>query len=203
MTLSLARPQVRDVMLWIACPWKRQVTRRPVGGMTERLLIPARARMLHSMGMLAGYLITDDELRTHGFSVHDLQVHRADVLLPTGMGCEWTTLGEVPDSPGLYAFTVDDGEHQAVTYVGMTTHLWMVTKGRLPRSGGGRGGQRYGRPRHAGATRVRINLLIAAEINKGHRIRHWLLPTQARSLAYEEEKLIRRWQLRQLGWNRG
>jgi hypothetical protein len=98
---------------------------------------------------------------------------------------------------------VDDGEHQAVTYVGMTTHLWMVTKGRLPRSGGGRGGQRYGRPRHAGATRVRINLLIAAEISKGHRIRHWLQPFEERSLADEEERLIRLRQLRHLGWNRG
>jgi hypothetical protein len=136
-----------------------------------------------------------------GFSAHSLDVQRVGVMLPTGTGCEWTTLGEVPDSPGLYAFTVDNHEYQSVTYVGLTSHLWMITKGRLPHSGGGRGGQRYGRPLHAGGTRVRINLLIAVEIEKGRRVRHWVRPTPLHLLEVEEESFIRLWRLRELGWN--
>lgn len=155
------------------------------------------------MGVLPGHPVADDELQALGFAPHDLDVHRLDVTLSGGIGCEWTTLGEVPESRGLYAFTVNDDSTQHVAYVGLTTHLWMVTKGRLPRSGGARGGQRYGRPTHAGVTRQRINVLIALEIGKGHRVRHWLRPMPDASLAVEEEALIRRWRLRELGWNRG
>jgi hypothetical protein len=153
------------------------------------------------VSVLPGHAVTDDELSSLGFSAHELKVQRVGVVLPIGTGCEWSTLGDVPESPGLYAFTVGDHEHQTVTYVGLTAHLWMVTKGRLPRGGGGRGGQRYGRPLHAGGTRVRINLLIAVEINKGHRVRHWVRPTQLELLEVEEEMFIRRWRLRELGWN--
>ena len=45
--------------------------------------------------------------------------------------------------------------------------LWMVTMGRLPGSGGARGGQRYGRPRHAGETRQRVSILIAEQLRSG------------------------------------
>ncbi len=51
-----------------------------------------------------------------------------DVDLPAGQGAEWTTIGEVPDAPGLYAFTVEDDHQIRVAYVGLTGHLWMVTK---------------------------------------------------------------------------
>lgn len=152
---------------------------------------------------LPGHPISDGELADLGFSPHDIFVRATGLALPTGLGCEWTTLGAVPDSSGLYAFTVDDGVVLHVTYVGLTTHLWMVTKGRLPRSGGARPGQRYGRPKYAGITRQRVNISIAAEIEAGRRVRHWLRPLPADVLRQEEEALIRLWHLREVGWNRG
>jgi hypothetical protein len=51
-----------------------------------------------------------------------------------------------PAGPGLYAFTVEDDRELRVAYVGLTSHLWMVTKGRLPGGQEARGGHRYGRP---------------------------------------------------------
>jgi len=90
-----------------------------------------------------------------------------------------------------------------VTYVGMTTHLWMVTIGRLP-SGGGRGGQRYGRPRHAGVTRERVNVLVAEQVQVGRVVTHWVKPVDDISaLRLQEEQLIAKWDLRLAGWNRG
>ena len=122
--------------------------------------------------------------------------------LADGVGCAWTTVGDVPDSPGLYAFTVSDGSVLRLTYVGLTTHLWMVTKGHLPQSGGARGAQRYGHPKHAGVTRQRVNILIAIEHAAGRQVRHWVRPLAA-ELPAAEETLIRRWRLRETGWNRG
>ena len=151
---------------------------------------------------LPGRLVTDRELRAVGFRPHELAVHRTDVVLPEGVGCEWDTLGAVPDSPGLYAFTVDDGTEQTVAYVGMTSHLWMVTKGSLPGQGGARGPQRYGRVRHAGATRRRVNIAVAEQLRAGRRVRHWLLPLSRPTLRLQEETLIQRWQLRAPGWHR-
>lgn len=152
---------------------------------------------------LPGYPITEGELERIGFSPHEIAIRAVGLELPAGRGCEWTTLGAVPDSSGLYAFTVDDGLVQHVTYVGLTTHLWMVTKGRLPRSGGARPGQRYGRPKYAGITRQRVNVLIAAELDAGRRVRHWVRPLVADDLRRQEETLIRQWHLREVGWNRG
>lgn len=155
------------------------------------------------MSDLPGCSVTDEELRAVGFRPHELAVRRTDVLLADGVACEWDTIGDVPDSAGLYAFTVDDGLQQTVVYVGMTTHLWMITKGRLPGQGGARGPQRYGRAKHAGATRRRVNIAIAEQIRAGRRVRHWLLPLLEPQLRLQEEALIQRWQLRTLGWNRG
>ena len=47
--------------------------------------------------------------------------------------CERDTVGTVPDAPGLYGFTVASrpGMRLGVMYLGMTTHLSMVTKGIL------------------------------------------------------------------------
>lgn len=95
--------------------------------------------------------ISAAELATVGFQPLELRVRSLELDLASGRGCEWTAVSEVPDSSGLYAFTVEDDHEMRVAYVGRTEHLWMVTKGRLP-GGGGRGGQRYGRPRHAGAS---------------------------------------------------
>lgn len=79
----------------------------------------------------------------------------------------------------------------------------MVTKGRLPRPAGARDGQRYGRPKYAGITRQRVNILVAAQLAAGRRVRHWLRPLPEPLLREEEERLIQRWQLREVGWNRG
>lgn len=100
---------------------------------------------------------------------HDLRFEAGSVIWPGGSGLNWTTVGAVPDSPGLYAFTVSDTERLQITYVGLTTHLWMVTSGRRPGPGGARPGQRYGRPLYAGVTRQRINSLVA---RAGARTRH-------------------------------
>ena len=101
------------------------------------------------------------ELSAVGFRLLALEVSSLEVHLPTGTGCEWTTVGDVPGAPGLYAFTVQDGHDLRVVYVGLTSHLWMVTNGHLPGGAGARGGQRYGRPKHAGVARQRVNVLIA------------------------------------------
>ena len=123
------------------------------------------------------------------------------VKLSRGLGCEWATIGQVPDSAGLYAFTVEDEHYIRVAYVGLTQHLWMVCKGRLPGSGGARGAQRYGRPRNAGQTRQRVNLLIAEQIRAGRLVRHWVRPLAIPALRAEEERLITTWNLRHQGWN--
>lgn len=159
---------------------------------------------------LPGYAVTEAELETVGFSPFTLRIDELPVLLAQGDGCNWSTLGDVPDAPGLYAFTVE-ADKIAVVYIGMTTHLWMVAKGRLPRSAGARGGQRYGRPKHAGATRQRVNLLATEQMRLGRTVRHWLRPFDVanqpnlllrQDLLAEEERLIAMWQLRELGWNR-
>lgn len=126
------------------------------------------------------------------------------VSLPFGeSGVNWNTIGDVPDSPGVYAFTVADDEELRVTYVGLTSHLWMVTKGRLP-DGSARGGQRYGRPKHAGTTRTRVNVLVAEQLTLGRTVRHWVrLALDVEELPALEESLIRKWDLRLSGWNRG
>lgn len=161
--------------------------------------------MMHSKEQnFPGHRVTERELHTLGFYPYELEIYSVDVQLPEGVGYNWKTIGDVPELPGVYAFTVDDyGSDPHVTYVGQTKHLWMVTKGRLPRLGGARGPQRYGRPLHAGETRRRINILASEQIRKGYHVRHWLRPTDASLLLTDEEELIRRWNLRRVGWNRG
>lgn len=158
---------------------------------------------------MPGTLVGEIELLELGFFPHDLLLHNVEVVLPDGIGIQWDTIGDVPDSPGIYAFTVGVGGSTHVTYVGLTKHLWMVTKGRLP-NGGARGGQRYGRPKHAGVTRKRINLLAAEQVQLGRTVRHWVRPVPIEHdedlrprLRGDEESLIQRWRLRSKGWNRG
>lgn len=152
-----------------------------------------------------GTAVSRDDLFVLGFVQHDLRFRPS----PDATQSEWDTLGAVPDSPGLYAFVLEhpdwDGETRAA-YVGLTTHLWMVTKGRLPGNGGARGPQRYGRHEHAGATRLRINANVTVAVAAGCSVSHWLAArpgTNAAALRFEEESLIRRWRLRAHGWNRG
>jgi hypothetical protein len=154
-------------------------------------------------GVLPGHSVSVEELSAVGFRPLALKASSLEVALPVGSGCEWTTVGEVPDAAGLYAFTVEDGQDLRVVYVGLTTHLWMVTKGHLPGGAGARGGQRYGRPRHAGLTRQRVNVLIAEQLRAGRLVRHWVRPVPKARLRDEEERLIAAWNLRRAGWNRG
>ena len=78
----------------------------------------------------------------------------------------------------VYVFhLVEARGHMAVVYVGLTTWLPMVALG--VKGGMARPGQRYGRPKYAGQTRQRINVLVAHEVAAGRTIRHWLRPFAA------------------------
>ncbi len=66
--------------------------------------------MASSNHALPGYPVTDDELHSIGFAAHEISLRATYVPLPDGLGCEWVAPGDVPDSPGLYAFTVVGGE---------------------------------------------------------------------------------------------
>jgi hypothetical protein len=50
-----------------------------------------------------GHLITASGLSQLGFQPLGLRVTSLEVDLPSGRGCEWTTIGQVPPSPRLYA----------------------------------------------------------------------------------------------------
>jgi hypothetical protein len=168
-------------------------------------IAPARVESVD----LPGTPVDEEQLSTLGFAPLELVAVDPAFDLGGTLGCAWTTAGEVPEGPGLYAFTVEDSEGMRLCYLGMTSHLWMVTKGRLPRGGGSRPGQRYGRPTYAGATRQRINVAIGEQLRAGRRVRHWVRPVAlaleadvAAALRELEEELIVRFHLRQRGWNR-
>jgi hypothetical protein len=156
-----------------------------------------------------GTPIAIGDLLTRGFGPHDLRFRTSDFAAGH---CEWDTMGEVPEVGGLYTFVIhaaDRSDAHRVTYVGLTGNLWMVTKGRLP-DGSSRPAQRYGRHKYAGATRSRVNGLVAAAKLRGHEVVHWLsprpVPLGVRAdvfLKPAEEELIRLWRLRETGWNRG
>ncbi|GAB3563393.1 hypothetical protein GCM10027344_20810 [Spelaeicoccus albus] len=151
---------------------------------------------------MPGTLVEPEDLIALGFVPHDLDFGQ-HVEWPGGTGIEWATLGQVPDSAGVYLFTIGDGDVVHVAYVGLTTHLWMVTKGHLPHSGGARGGQRYGKPRHAGVTRKRVNALIAQQVDAGRTVQHWLRELPRDLIVDEEDRLIHLWSTRSTGWNIG
>lgn len=166
-----------------------------------------------SANLPTGTPATVEELTALGFQRLSLKILRTHVQGGQVIGCDWDTVGDVPDAAGLYLFTLhrDNPQQIRVTYAGMTTHLWMVTKGHLPRGAGARGGQRYGRPQNAGATRVRVNGLVTRAVADGWIVCHWVSPFSSAefgsalvaSLQSAEEKLISRWNLRKTGWNRG
>lgn len=160
--------------------------------------------MLESM-IKTNTVVTRHDLTLRGFVPHKLAFRTVDF---SGRLLEWDTIGVVPDSAGLYAFvlTKDDrpGELR-VAYVGKTRNLWMVTKGRLPRNSGARGPQRYGRWKHAGETRARVNGLVTRAKRSGWDVAHWLSarPVDDVALHAQEKELIQLWDLRRTGWNRG
>ena len=188
--------------------WAILTDPRVRGGDDEPSLVQApsepEAHRPDSHSVLPGTGVSATELTDMGFVALDLEL-LDPVSLPFGeIGVNWNTIGDVPDSPGVYAFSVSDGQEELrVTYVGLTSHLWMVTKGRLP-DGSGRGGQRYGRPKHAGTTRTRVNILLAEQLDLGRPVRHWVkIVPDVEELPALEEALIRKWDLRLAGWNRG
>ncbi len=161
--------------------------------------------------VVAGTPLAWEDLTRLGFVEHQLEaVPDADV--PEGGLIGWNTLGPVPDAPGLYCFVGQQNQSSElrVFYVGMTSHLWMVARGQLP-GGIARGGQRYGRPKHAGTTRQRVNAEVARLAADGWRFSHWLRavepPPDAAMLdallRAEESRLIKMWDLRVVGSNRG
>jgi hypothetical protein len=155
--------------------------------------------------MRTGTFVDRDNLTSRGFAPHSLAFHGTDF---SRANCEWDTLGTIPDSAGLYAFVLthdDQPGELRVAYVGRTGNLWMVTKGRLPRDGGARGPQRYGRWKHAGPTRLRVNGLITEAKRARWDVTHWLSarPVDDATLHAQEQELIVLWNLRAAGWNRG
>lgn len=167
--------------------------------------------MTNSSDLPSGTPITRAELVAEGFNQHHLAFRTSDYW--SGV-CEWDTDGTVPDSGGLYAFILHPGgdllgNDLRAVYVGLTGHLWMVTKGTRP-GGGPRGPQRYGRHKHAAPTRLRVNGLIADAKSQGFGVSHWVRPAPIPSgvdarvhLRPDEEELIVRWGLRREGWNVG
>ncbi len=161
--------------------------------------------------VVAGTPVVRDYLTRLDFVEHPLELV-TDADVPQGGLIGWDTLGSVPDAPGLYCFVGQKtpSNELRVFYVGMTSHLWMVAKGQLP-GGIARGGQRYGRPKHAGTTRQRVNAEVARLAANGWTFSHWLRAVEAPAdpatlealLRAEESRLIAIWDLRVVGWNRG
>lgn len=161
--------------------------------------------------VVAGTPVPRDHLTSLGFVEHPMKLI-PDVDVPEGGLIGWDTMGSIPDAPGLYCFVgrKNPSSELRVFYVGMTSHLWMVAKGQLP-GGIARGGQRYGRPKHAGTTRQRVNAEVARLIANGWSFSHWLRAVEAPAdpatlevvLRAEESRLIAMWDLRVAGWNRG
>lgn len=152
-----------------------------------------------------GTPVTQVELTRRDFSPFQLQFRNG----PSAQGtCEWNTLGSVPDAPGLYAFVLTDRcGYLRVTYVGFTSNLWLVTKGRLP-SGASRRGHRYGRPKYATSDRSRISGLVCQAIQEGFEVGHWLSPRHFPpelelevALTDARDNLIRTWRTTKHGWN--
>lgn len=154
---------------------------------------------------LPGTACTRAELMSGGYLPLHLSIEGRVQIPGYGLGTNWTTTSSVPDSAGLYLFTVQDGQQLRVVYVGRTSHLSMVTKGVHPHAKNpGRGPQRYGRPLNGGDTRKRINALATEQLALGRTLLHWVraMRDDADLLRIEEEIAIVDWDLRRVGWNR-
>lgn len=172
----------------------------------------APIRPLRALGpRVPGFSVSRPELCELGFLEHSLEIVGPADALATGDGMDWNTLGPTPTGPGLYCFVADElgSDSPRVMYVGLSTQLSGIAAGIDPRKGA-RGGQRYGRPRHAGVTRKRINAEASRLIQDGQIVTHWFaalgVPDREDPRAFlrrEEERLIVRWELRSCGWNRG
>jgi hypothetical protein len=155
----------------------------------------------------APHVTTAEALRDHGYRPLKIAWLPTTYQHPTlGLCRNFDVVGDVPALGGLYLYNTYDGSADdpvlRVRYIGRTSHLWMTTKGVLP-GGGGRGGQRYGRPRHAGATRQRINAAVTADAAEGLQVGLWVRPVPACELHAAEEADILKWDLRRHGLNRG
>lgn len=142
---------------------------RSKGGSTyEQRQYRGRTRPLTRLG----YIVSGEELQRRGFQRLDIEFVGEEQQLASGACRNWNSVGEVPASPGLYAFVVEKDQEMRAVYVGRTANLWMVTKGTLP-GGHSRPGQRYGRPKYAGVTRERINALVVQAAADGYTVSHW------------------------------
>lgn len=186
-------------------------TPQRVQDQSRRHRVPSSPRAWPMLGhVVAGRPVTREELAQMGFVEHQLEAVPGGDVAEAGL-IGWNTLGHVPDAPGLYCFVgqPNGSSEVRVFYVGMTSHLWMVAKGQLP-GGIARGGQRYGRPRHAGTTRQRVNAEVARLASHGWTVSHWLRAVEPPPdpgkleavLRAEESRLITMWDLRVVGWNR-
>jgi hypothetical protein len=165
-------------------------------------------------------IVTRDELVSDGWKSYPLKWLSETHEHPRyGQMRDFDVPGEVPRFPGLYAYTldlddlVDLVDLVEMKYVGQSEHLWMVTKGNRPDvpSGSGRGGQRYGRPKHAGDTRKWVNSRLTLSKSVGRTALIWVqykvaLADQFTRVCAEHEA-INRWQSRipelgGYGWNR-
>lgn len=169
---------------------------QPMSGTTASSQMPNRPTRV-------GCLVSLDELNRRGFRRLDIEFVGDIQQLASGPCRNWNSIGQVPDSEGLYAFVLEKNEESRVAYVGRTAHLWMVTKGSLP-GVHARPGQRYGRPKYAGVTRERINALVLQATDAGYTVSHWVCPRGegATALDLAERALIAEWDLVACGWNR-
>lgn len=184
------------------------------GVVTSHLGIAPSAQITGMAGLALrkpGFSVSRAELDELGFLEHRLEVVGRSDALAIGDGLDWNTLGPVPTGPGLYCFVAEElgSASPRVMYVGLSKDLSAIAVG-INSIGSARGGQRYGRPRHAGVTRKRINAEVSRLIQDGLTVTHWFVSLRVPDredppafLRREEEKLIVRWKLRSRGWNRG
>lgn len=152
--------------------------------------------------------VTDTEaLLGMGYRPLGLRWHQTGYEHPLyGLCLNFDVCDPVPSAPGTYIFTIDRDAMIEVRYVGKTEHLWMVTLGKRPPNQP-RGGQRYGRPRHAGDTRQWVSAGLSPQAASGLTVRQWVRPVPSTSdlgavLLKREREDIARWDSRRLGLNR-
>ncbi|MCL1800315.1 MAG: hypothetical protein FWG25_02980 [Promicromonosporaceae bacterium] len=154
-----------------------------------------------------GTLVPKQELMDLGFVPHDLEF-LGETTVKGKPAVKWNTLGDIPATAGIYLLTSQDSNNDdiRVFYVGQTKDFWQITKGIVSnpkiRKNRSRPGQRYGRPKHSGRTRRRINREVMRQVEDGRTVQHWLRTLDGTKLNDEETRLIRLWNLKKNGWNR-
>jgi hypothetical protein len=149
------------------------------------------------------YGVNVDELATWGFEPVKIRWLCTTFDDKRYANCrDFDVEGRVPRSSGLYVFVLERHATVDVRYVGRTSDLPMVTLGKTT-NGQPRGGQRYGRPKHSGDTRRRVNAALTSDASNGAVVGMWLrrFVSSPAALASEEETLISHWRTRFYGLN--